>query len=261
MWVDPQGNWHIINHAYSNLEYTNCRRSAVSAHFFSADGITWGYSAQPYNHTVVYDDGTEHVYTTLERPNIHFDETGQPRFLIAAADLITGDEGCGSRTAHAHFGHTPCDNCKCVRSRRARPQLRAPLTQSTHPPPPPNAKGGTTWRARQSLPLPDRLLRRSTDPEAGRRTLFHVNCFFFFFYLVWRGCTENSHASSSLGPRRAHTPVFNASGPPSQGSRHRKPLSPGFEGAWPHRTKNRCSARASQLQPAPLLLPAGGDHF
>lgn len=84
----------------------------MSAHFFSADGLSWNYSAQPYNHTVVYDDGTEHVYTTLERPNIHFDETGQPRHLILAADLITGDEGCGARTDHAHFGHTPCDNCK-----------------------------------------------------------------------------------------------------------------------------------------------------
>ncbi len=117
MWVDPQGNWHIINHAYSNLEYTNCSVSAASAHFFSADGRNWSYSAQPYRHIVVYDDGTEHVYVTLERPNIHFDETGQPRFLVAAADLITGDEGCGARTKHAHNGHTPCDNCKCVLQR------------------------------------------------------------------------------------------------------------------------------------------------
>lgn len=29
-----------------------------------------------------------------------------------AADLIVGDEGCASRKRHAHFGHTPCDNCK-----------------------------------------------------------------------------------------------------------------------------------------------------
>ncbi len=116
MWVDPRGIWHIINHAYSNQEYDHCRQSAASAHFFSADGVSWGYSAQPYNHTVVYDDGTEHIYATLERPNLHFDETGQPRFLILAADLITGDEGCGARTKHAHDGHTPCDNCKCVHS-------------------------------------------------------------------------------------------------------------------------------------------------
>jgi hypothetical protein len=143
LWVDGQGNWHIINHAYSNLEYTNCRRSAVSAHFFSTDGITWAYSAQPYNHTVVYDDGSSHVYTTLERPNIHFDETGQPRFLIAAADLVTGDEGCGARTDHAHFGHTPCDNCKCVCSKSffrapaaTSPQRTLALSPAPNPRPP-----------------------------------------------------------------------------------------------------------------------------
>ena len=47
MWVDQQGNWHIINHAYSNMEYTNCGVSAASAHFFSPDGRVWNYSAQP----------------------------------------------------------------------------------------------------------------------------------------------------------------------------------------------------------------------
>ena len=27
-------------------------------------------------------------------------------------DLVTGDAGCGNRTAHQHFGKCPCDNCK-----------------------------------------------------------------------------------------------------------------------------------------------------
>lgn len=109
MFVDQSGNWHIINHAYSNLEYNHCRQSAVSAHFFSRDGLSWHYSAQPYNHTVVYDDGTEHVYTTLERPNLFFDATGALTHITLAADLVTGDEGCGARS---HNGHTPCDDCK-----------------------------------------------------------------------------------------------------------------------------------------------------
>ena len=26
----------------------------------------------PYGHSVKFDDGTSHTYTTLERPNIHF---------------------------------------------------------------------------------------------------------------------------------------------------------------------------------------------
>jgi len=113
MWVDKRGNWHIINHAYSNVQYENCGSSYVSAHFFSTDGKAWTWSPdQPYGHKVQYDDGTSHTYTTLERPNIHFDSSGQMTHINLAADLITQDEGCASRTKHAHFGHTPCDNCK-----------------------------------------------------------------------------------------------------------------------------------------------------
>jgi hypothetical protein len=115
MWVDKRQNWHIINHAYDNLEYEKCGSSAVSAHFFSTDGKEWhmlGSTIQPYGHTVHYDDGTSHTYTTLERPNLHFDEHGQLTHINLAADLIVGDEGCANRTKHAHFGHTPCDNCK-----------------------------------------------------------------------------------------------------------------------------------------------------
>jgi hypothetical protein len=58
MWVDPRGNWHIINHAYNTGQRTNCSTSHVSSHFFSLDGKTWGWSDQPYGHTVQFDDGT-----------------------------------------------------------------------------------------------------------------------------------------------------------------------------------------------------------
>mmetsp|Transcript_17727 Transcript_17727/g.46280 ORF Transcript_17727/g.46280 Transcript_17727/m.46280 type:complete len:363 (-) Transcript_17727:1552-2640(-) len=112
MWIDKRGNWHIINHAYRNDEYERCGSSVVSAHWYSADGKAWTWASQPYSHTVQYDDGTSHTYTTLERPNLHFDASGQLTHLNVAADLVTGDEGCASRTKHAHFGHTPCDNCK-----------------------------------------------------------------------------------------------------------------------------------------------------
>jgi hypothetical protein len=108
LWVDRRGNWHIINHAYSNDQYVSCGISDVSAHFFSADGVEWTYSPQPYNHTVAYDDGTTHTYTTLERPNLHFTD-GVITHINLAADLIVGDEGCANRTSHAHNGHTPCD--------------------------------------------------------------------------------------------------------------------------------------------------------
>jgi len=112
MWIDLKGNWHIINHAYSNLQYDHCGNSTVSAHFYSEDGKTWHWSPDPYGHTVHYDDGTSHTYTTLERPNMVFSSDGQVTHLNLAADLVTGDEGCGDRPDHRHFGHVPCDNCK-----------------------------------------------------------------------------------------------------------------------------------------------------
>lgn len=111
LWVDSAGRWHIINHAYSNMQFNSCGVSDVSAHWFSPDGRAWTFSRQPYGHTVRYDDGTAHTYTTLERPNLHFNE-GRITHITLAADLVTGDEGCANRTRHAHNGHTPCDNCK-----------------------------------------------------------------------------------------------------------------------------------------------------
>lgn len=112
LWVDSRNNWHIINHAYSNLEFENCSSSAVSAHFFSVDGRDWRFSAQPYDHEVAYDDGTSHSYVTLERPNLFFDAAGALTHAHFAADLVTGDEGCAARKDHARNGHCPCDDCK-----------------------------------------------------------------------------------------------------------------------------------------------------
>merc|ERR1712166_628457 len=119
MWVDSRGNWHIVNHCYNNHEFENCGTSVLSSHFFSQDGKVWHFleqGVQPYSHTVQYDDGTSHNFVTMERPNMFFDEHGQLTHIHLAADLVTGPEGCGNRTGPhggpAHFGHTPCDNCK-----------------------------------------------------------------------------------------------------------------------------------------------------
>jgi len=114
MWIDANRNWHIIGHAYSNTQYTNCGSSIVSEHFFSTNGTDWHMLepyVMPYTHTVQYDDGSSHTFTTMERPNMVVVD-GVPHFLNVAVDLVTGDEGCANRTKHAHFGHTPCDNCK-----------------------------------------------------------------------------------------------------------------------------------------------------
>jgi hypothetical protein len=119
MWIDKRGNWHIVNHAFDLLEHAQCGSSRVSVHNFSPDGQTWhlftDVAQQPYGHTVRYEDGTSHTYTTLERPNIHFDGTGQMTHINFAADMVTQDEGCASYTKPCPApvqGNCACTNCK-----------------------------------------------------------------------------------------------------------------------------------------------------
>ena len=97
----------MINHEFNTGQTDQCGTSTLSAHFFSEDGQQWHGTdgVQPYGHTVQYDDGTNHTYCTLERPNIVIDPKGQITHLTLAADLITGDEGCAAR------GRGCCD-CK-----------------------------------------------------------------------------------------------------------------------------------------------------
>ena len=76
--------------------------------------------------------------------------------------------------------------------------------------------------------------------------------------------TENSHVSCSPGSNTAQRPVLRASGPPIQGSRHRKALPWGASsGLCPHSTKKRCSARAFQSQAGflPSDFGGGGTHL
>jgi len=106
MWIDSRNNWHVINHAYNTGEKENCGGSMLSDHFYSEDGKDWHMlpgNVEPYSHTVQYDDGTSHTYTTLERPNAVFNSAGQMEYLNLAADLITGNEGCAPNA---------CTNCK-----------------------------------------------------------------------------------------------------------------------------------------------------
>lgn len=117
MWVDKRGNWHIINHCFDLTQFDNCGSSSVSDHLFSPDLKNWhrlSPRVEPYTHTVKYEDGTSHTYTTLERPNLHFDSTGQLTHINLAADMITQDAGCANYTqCPAKInGQCACTNCK-----------------------------------------------------------------------------------------------------------------------------------------------------
>ena len=51
----------------------------TGTHFYSRDGKTWQFlsnAVQPYSHTVRYDDGTSHMFVTIERPCMFFDASG-----------------------------------------------------------------------------------------------------------------------------------------------------------------------------------------
>lgn len=123
MYVDKRGNWHIINHAYDTHQWKDCGSSILSAHTFSPDGVNWHMlkpDVEPYHHTVQFDDGTAHTFTTLERPNIHFNSQGQMTHINLAADMITQDGGCANYTKTTPIcpgvphGMTQCGctNCK-----------------------------------------------------------------------------------------------------------------------------------------------------
>eukprot|EP00038_Savillea_parva_P004728 m.141435 g.141435 ORF g.141435 m.141435 type:complete len:94 (-) comp11559_c0_seq6:58-339(-) len=78
--------------------------------------MTWHMlepNVEPYTHTVHYEDGTSHTYTTMERPNAHFNAAGQMTHLNVAADLMTQDAGCATydKCPAAH-PRCACTNCK-----------------------------------------------------------------------------------------------------------------------------------------------------
>ena len=118
LYIDKRNNWHIINHAYDTTQTDHCENSILSAHMYSTNGIEWNIlkhpNVEPYGHTVSYEDGSTHTYTTLERPNLHFNTDGIMTHINLAADLMTQGEGCQSyQICPAKFnGKCACTNCK-----------------------------------------------------------------------------------------------------------------------------------------------------
>ena len=117
--IGGAGNWHIINHAYDVTQALDCGNSTLSAHVFSEDGKTWHMlepSVEPYTHTVHYADGTSHTYTTLERPNCHFNAQGTMTHINLAADMMTQASGCPDYVKCPDFerrgAQCACTNCK-----------------------------------------------------------------------------------------------------------------------------------------------------
>jgi hypothetical protein len=98
LWLDRRGAWHALFHVWdthSLVNQTHCVTSTVSAHGFSADGLSWHVgSEQPYNTTVAFAGGgrPSEISPTRERPKLLFAADGvTPLFLFNGA--VTGWQG------------------------------------------------------------------------------------------------------------------------------------------------------------------------
>lgn len=77
MWRDPQGWFHVLMHG----SYCEC-----GYHYYSADGLRWVKSAgNAYSNIVEWQNGSSTSLVRRERPQLHFDVSGQPTHLLTGA--------------------------------------------------------------------------------------------------------------------------------------------------------------------------------
>ena len=95
LYMDPRGGWHALFHVYEEVQPAppTCANATVSAHAFSADGLTWFTSAaQPYDTAVKFADGSALISPTKERPKLLFGADGEPAVLYNGA--VGGPSPC-----------------------------------------------------------------------------------------------------------------------------------------------------------------------
>jgi hypothetical protein len=69
LWQDPRGYFHALAHGGFPDDVASQPSRKVSAHAFSRDGVTWGWSTtQPYSSTIHYVDGSSFSFASAERP-------------------------------------------------------------------------------------------------------------------------------------------------------------------------------------------------
>eukprot|EP00730_Choanoeca_flexa_P003214 TRINITY_DN11330_c0_g1_i8.p1 TRINITY_DN11330_c0_g1~~TRINITY_DN11330_c0_g1_i8.p1 ORF type:complete len:433 (+),score=36.90 TRINITY_DN11330_c0_g1_i8:215-1513(+) len=86
LYMDHADNWHVLAHSWDHGDAA-CNDSAVSGHYYSADGLEWtATSTHPYGHQVQFADGSSHIFSTAERPKMFFDACGQPTHMTFGVD-------------------------------------------------------------------------------------------------------------------------------------------------------------------------------
>jgi len=81
IWRDPRGNYHLLLHSLE--DGGGFGGPKVGRHAFSRDGIKWTFNSDTltYNVTVHFTDGTVIDYYRRERPQLFFDQAGNPLYL------------------------------------------------------------------------------------------------------------------------------------------------------------------------------------
>jgi hypothetical protein len=104
LFVDPQGNFHLLTHTNAQPNWHD-----VSAHAFSPDGVHWTVSpVAPYTKTIAWEDGSETTVWKRERPQL----------LIEDGVLLALSNGVGpSKVALPDYTYTHVQGIRSSPSR------------------------------------------------------------------------------------------------------------------------------------------------
>jgi hypothetical protein len=112
LWEDKNGYLHVLAHVGPPGHDADQPSRRLSMHGYSKDGVDWRWSAnQPYNSTVVYEDGSSIAYCSAERPKLFLDQEGTPTHLInGLSSHLWPCNGCPAE------GYTNvCNKCKLTK--------------------------------------------------------------------------------------------------------------------------------------------------
>ena len=119
LWVDRRGNFHSLMHAFrgqpTDYPLPGCHQDPASGqwlpanctsnggHAFSPDGTNWYVSpVQPFNATVIFDDGRVVPFRARERPHLIFTDDGDLAYLLNGV----GNPGPGQNVGVRGQDHT-----------------------------------------------------------------------------------------------------------------------------------------------------------
>jgi hypothetical protein len=97
IWSDINGMWHALSHTYTHQPGGPYVQNSISGHLFARhiEGPWHVSPIEPYDSVVKYADHTNQTFSTMERPKLTFDESGNPIAITNGVSPVY-----------------PCDTCK-----------------------------------------------------------------------------------------------------------------------------------------------------